>query len=160
MKLLVSILLLISAAAFANEDKIYSPNYCEFSVEFPNSYRKSTSISALGTSINAAKLSPTRTTSIAAECWRYNHELTIDEFAQTVREGYLKKGVNVTSVQIEHLDDYSRIIISGTVGNTKIAHMKNILNFGETSRMDLFIIEEQMASMLGLNFRNSLQKVK
>jgi hypothetical protein len=153
------IVFLLITVSQAKAETVFSPSSCEFSVEFSVPYKTGTSMSAGGNKTIKAKATPRKGISLGAECWDAIHNLDIVDFADNLRKGMIEKGFSVTGLNIDKNSSVPSVMLTGTVtAQKKLVHIKMISYFGSNSRMDLFIVEEELASSEGLNFRNSIRK--
>jgi len=142
----------------ATAETLFSPAYCEFIVEFPSDYYTQTNKSAGGNTTTAARASINGTLSLAAECWEDSRSITLDEFSEGLQSLANDRGFSVSTVSINKNGTVPVITLTATAKSQgKIFHVKMISYFGSFSRMDLFIVDIEMAGKFALKFRNSVR---
>lgn len=156
--ILLSCLLL--PCSFANAGGyVFSPNFCDFSVEFPVQYKPKEMI-LKGTHGAGATAHPNSATSLGAECWPYEQQLSINTYAQGLEDEMRQRGVIINSVLIDNDGGVSpQVILTGriSVGGNMLT-IKTVSFIGPRSRLDLTILDRYMVSQTQVSFRNSVYK--
>ena len=151
---------LVLTCSLANADGyVFSPNFCDFSVEFPVQYKPKDMI-LKGTQGAGATAHANSATSLGAECWPYEQQLPIDIYAQALENESRQRGVAVSSVLIDKDSKVARqVVLSGRISaGVKSWHIKTVSFIGPRSRLDLTILDRDIASQTQVNFRNSVKR--
>jgi hypothetical protein len=98
----------------AQAETLFSPEYCEFSVEFPIDYYTQISISAGGSSITAARASINQTASLGAECWEDHEPTALEEFSVGLQAIVNERGFDVSGVLIDENGQAPSVILTAT----------------------------------------------
>lgn len=155
--LCISILLPCSLANASGY--IFGPSFCDFSVEFPVQY-KAKNMTLNGTQGTGATAHPNSSTSLGAECWPYEQQLPIDSYAQRLENEMRQRGISVSSVLIDTDSKVAQqVILSGRISASgKFLHIKTVSFIGPKSRLDLTILDQDIASQSQVAFRNSVKR--
>lgn len=151
------VLLMLPLSAVADEDRWFSPDFCEFSVEFPTMYEEKQVIvgGELGTGATAQVGS---SAFFAAECWSYEEQLPLEQFAQHMEMLAKQRGVSVSSVVVDRNNAIGgQVVLTGVVNaGGETLHIKTISSFGQRTRLDLTMVNSEIVSREILAFRNSV----
>lgn len=150
----------VSLSSLANAGNyIFSPTFCDFSVEFPVQY-KPKDMTLKGAQGAGATAHANSSTSLGAECWPYEQQLPIDTYAQGLENEMRQRGVAVSSVLIDKDSKVARqVVLSGRVSTGgKSLNMKTVSFIGPRSRLDLTILDREIASQTQVDFRNSVKR--
>ena len=154
--IITSIYLLTNCPIVALSGELYSPDGCDFTVEFPDKYQIKTLYLESEKTVLQASLKTKDGSRLMAEC--YTSSITKDEFIVSMVQELKKRGVTVFNAQAGSQRGIDNVVISGTldIADTKI-FTKNISYFGDYSRLDLIQVEREISSKDSLNFRNSVR---
>lgn len=138
---------------------VFSPKDCDFSVEFPVQY-KPKDMTLKGTQGAGATAHANSSTSLGAECWPYEQQLPIDSYAQGLENEMRQRGVSVSSVLIYKESKVAQqVVLSGRISaDGKSLHMKTVSFIGPKSRLDLTILDRDIAGQTQVDFRNSVKR--
>lgn len=151
-------LLMLSFPAYADVNRWFSPECCEFSVEFPTQYKpKQTTLNGvLGTGATARV---GESASFGAECWPYVKQLPLEQFAQRMEMQARQRGVSVSSVLVDrNSESVEQIVLTGIINaGGQTLHIKIITYIGQRTRLDLTMVDSEITSRAQLEFRNSVR---
>lgn len=154
--------MVIAIAVFMAEakasEKVFSPSFCEFSVVFPNGYKPKELISATAT--GAAATGRAGPAGLSAECWLYEKQAPIQTFAQEIAFQMGQRGGIVDSVIIDRNSKKGEQVImtSRIKSGNDLFRIKTISFIGLRTRLDLTIVDKEIASSAMINFRNSVKR--
>ena len=154
----ITIFLILFPPWVAAADFIFSPKFCEFSVQFPVQY-KTYEIIKSGNIGLSARAKTIDLTGLNAECWAFDKPLQIEILAQELEKEMQKRGVSVGIVIIDKNNDIApQIILSGNVNpEGKKLFIKMISFIGHKSILELLIVEKDLVSQTQVNFRNNVK---
>ena len=157
-RILLPCLLLTGPLANA-ESYVFSPEFCDFSVEFPVQYKPKDMI-LKGVQGAGATAHANSSTSLGAECWPYEQQQPIDIYAQALEIESRQRGVAVSSVFIDKGSKVAQqVVLSGRISaGVESWHIKTVSFIGPRSRLDLTILDRDIASQIQVNFRNSVNR--
>ncbi|WP_177171008.1 hypothetical protein [Nitrosospira multiformis] len=159
---MVSTVVAISISVFMGEanadEKVFSPPYCEFSVVFPNGYKPKEIISKTAT--GAAATGRAGSTGLSAECWPCEERVEIQAYARELASEMRRRGGIVDSVIIDRNNKIGeQIILTSRIKSGSDSYHIKIVSFrGTRTRLDLAIVDQEMASSAQINFRNSVKR--
>lgn len=151
---------LLFMCSFANAGNyVFSPAFCDFSVEFPVQY-KPKDLTLNGTQGAGATAHANSSTSLGAECWPYEQQISIDAYAQGLENEARQRGVAISSVLIDKDSKVAQqVILTGRISiGGKSLTMKTVSFIGPRSRLDLTILDRDIASQTQIDFRNSVKR--
>jgi hypothetical protein len=136
--------------------ELYSPDGCDFTVEFPNKYQIKTLYLPSKKTVLQASCKIKDGGRLAAEC--YNSSISKNEFISFISEELKNRGASVYNVQPSSHMGIDTVVASGSiVVAEKKLFIKVISYFGDNSRLDLIQIEGVISSKESLSFRNSVR---
>lgn len=145
---------------FANE-YTFAPESCEFNIAFPVKYNSKTLVKD-GVEGLAATAKISNSISAQAECWSQNNDISISSYAKSIEVESKNRGILVDSVIIDNNTIKSvgtQVVLNGRISiNNKYSFVKFISTFGKYSRLDLIVIDDELASSNYVKLRNSILK--
>lgn len=140
--LLVAILCFAPHTVFASSK--FSPQNCEFSVEFPNIYETKEIFSPQGNSTILATNPKGSPTKLSAECWP-NREISPREYASKLQTTAGSRGIEVKNITVGNDKGVQQVVLSGTIGQQpNLYQLRLISYFGKSSRLDLLIMDKRL----------------
>jgi hypothetical protein len=138
-------------------EKVFSPSFCEFSVVFPNGYKPKEMISE--TAAGIAATGRAGSTGLSAECWPYEEQVPIQTYAREVASQMRQRGGTVDNVSIETSKIGEQVIVTSRIkSGSDSFHIKSVSFMGSRTRLDLTIVDREIASSAQINFRNSVKR--
>ena len=153
---LVGIGLFIPCIAFS-QAQTFQKDRCDFSVVFPIPYETKLIINGKDEGI-LATARPKKSVKLSAECWPRENISTRD-FMRHIQNGVQSQGIEVTAVTAEQRSTGDVVTLVGRVNTpNQLIHLRIISHFGPKNRMDLRIIDYDLAgSKEQIDFRNSVR---
>ena len=136
----------------------FSPAFCEFSVTFPNGSKPKDMLSA--TASGAAATGRAGAAGLSAECWPYENQIPIDTYAQGIASQIQQRGGTVDNVSIDRNGKTGPqvVVTSRLKTGTGMYYVKAISFIGNKSRLDLTVIDKEIASTAQVDFRSSVKR--
>lgn len=148
--------LLINYPFFSHSGELYSPANCEFTVEFPRKYEVKKIYLPSGETVLQASSKTRNDGRLGAEC--YISSISTDDFMKFILSDLTKRGVTVYNVQSrDHMGTETVVASGGLYIDGGLLYLKIVSYFGDISRLDLILVENEIASKESLNFRNSVR---
>ncbi|MGR4068406.1 hypothetical protein [Billgrantia sp. C5P2] len=149
--------LMLPLSSVADEDWWFSPDFCEFSVEFPTAYEEKQVV--VGGELGAGATAQVGSSAFfAAECWSYEEQPPLEQFAQHMEMLATQRGVSVSSVVVDRSSTIGgQVVLTGVVNaGGETLHITTISSVGQRTRLDLTMVDNEIVSREKLAFRNSI----
>jgi len=111
----------------------------------------------------AATANISHSISAQAECWPQNNDISISSYAKSIEIESKNRGILVDSVIIDNTtnDIGTQVVLNGRISlDNKYSYLKLVSTFGNFSRLDLIVIDDEIASGNYLKLRKSIKKIK